>query len=144
MTTDLALPFTQRLWPRLQLLLLVMAAVGALFLTGCRTDSVKNLNNQPISASGASMTEISKAIQSAGNGLGWIMKEKYPGLIIGTLHVRDHMAQIEIPYSTSSYSIRYKSSSNLKYNATNKTIHSNYNGWISNLDNQIRARLSML
>lgn len=144
MTSELALPFTHRLWPRLQLFLLVLAAAGAVFLTGCRTAPVQNLNNMPINAPGASMSEISKAIQSAGNGLGWIMKEQYPGLIVGSLHVRDHMAQIEIPFSNSSYSIRYKSSSNLKYNASNKTIHSNYNGWVTNLNNQIRARLSML
>jgi uncharacterized lipoprotein YmbA len=144
MTSELALPITRRLWPRLQLVLLVMAVIGAVLLTGCRTSPVKDLTKVPISASGASMTEISKSIQSAGNGLGWVMQEKYPGLIIGTLHLRDHMAQVEIPYSTTSYSILYKSSSNLKYNASNRTIHSNYNSWISNLDNQIRARLSML
>jgi hypothetical protein len=144
MTPESALPITRRLWPRLQLVLLVTAVIGVVLTTGCRTSPVKNLNNVPINASGASMAEISKSIQSAGNGLGWVMKEQYPGLIVGTLHLRDHMAQVEIPYSTTSYSILYKSSSNLKYNASNRTIHSNYNGWISNLDNQIRARLSML
>jgi len=144
MTSELALPITHRLWSRLQLFLLVMAVIGAVLLTGCRTAPVKDLSDVPFNAGGASMAEISKTIQSAGNGLGWVMQEKYPGLIIGTLHLRDHMAQVEIPFSTRSYSILYKSSSNLKYNASNRTIHSNYNGWISNLDSQIRARLSML
>jgi hypothetical protein len=32
------------------------------------------------------------------------------------------MAKVEIPYSATSYSIRYKDSSNLKYSASNKTI----------------------
>ena len=127
-----------------KLALVVFLGLLAVTIGGCRTAPIKDIPRTPVPARGASMAEVAKAIKVAGAGLGWVMKEKSPGLMIGTLYVRDHMAQVEIPYSTSSYSIRYKDSSNLKYNATNKTIHSNYVGWIQNLNNAIRVQLSMI
>lgn len=127
-----------------RLAIILLVALFAMTMVGCRTAPIKNVSKMPISAHGASMEDIGKAIKAAGTGLGWLMKERSPGLITGTLSVRSHMAKVEIPYSRTSYSIRYKDSSNLKYSAQNKTIHSNYNGWIQNLDNAIRAQLTML
>jgi hypothetical protein len=127
----------------LRLMALLVIALTVFGLTGCRTSPIRNLDNQPIPP-GATMVEVSKAIQAGGNSLGWAMQEVSPGLIVGTIHLRDHMAKVEIPFSTRNYSIRYKSSTNLKYNASQKTIHSNYNSWVTNLDNQIRARLASL
>ncbi|AFL74207.1 hypothetical protein [Thiocystis violascens] len=122
---------------------LLIVALTLLGLSGCRTAPVQDVDNRPVPA-GLSMSDVSKAIQSAGNSLGWVMKETGPGMIVGTLFVRDHMAKVEISYSKSGYSIRYADSSNLKYDASKQTIHSNYAGWIQNLDNQIRRRLSVL
>jgi hypothetical protein len=121
----------------------VTLLIGLIGTTGCRTSPIRNYSNQPVPP-GATMAEVSKAIQAAGNGLGWAMKEEYPGMITGELYVRDHFAEVEIPYSRTDYSIRYKSSRNLKYDAAKKTIHSNYNGWVENLDNAIRTGLARL
>ena len=55
-----------------------------------------------------------------------------------------HTAIVEIPYTTKTYSIIYKDSTNLKYDAEKQTIHENYRGWIQNLDNAIKSRLSGL
>ena len=71
------------------------------------------------------------------------MKEQSPGLIVATLTLRDHLAVVEIPYSATSFSIRYKDSQNLRYNADDRSIHSNYNGWVQNLNNAILAGLSV-
>lgn len=128
----------------LRLALILFLGLFAATIAGCRTAPVKDIQRTPVPAQGASLKEVGKAIKVAGAGLGWVMKESSPGLMTGTLHLRDHMAQVEIPYSRSSYSIRYKDSSNLKYNATDKTIHSNYVGWIQNLNNAIRVQLSMI
>jgi hypothetical protein len=49
---------------------------------------------------------------------------------------------VDIPYSAKSYSITYKSSSNLNYDGT--TIHSNYNGWVQNLHKAINTQLNTL
>ncbi|WP_373510505.1 hypothetical protein [Thiocapsa sp.] len=127
----------------IRMLMLLVMAVSVIALGGCRTAPIRDLDTRPIPP-GATLTQISKAIQGAGNSLGWAMQETAPGMIVGTIFLRDHMAKVEIPFSTSSYSIRYSASTNLKYNEEKRTIHSNYNGWISNLDNQIRANLSML
>ena len=127
-----------------RIFLIAALALFALTMGGCRTAPVKDIPKTPIHASGASLEGVSKAIIAAGTGLGWIMKQRSPGLIEGTLSIRKHMAKVSINYSTTSYSIRYKDSSELKYSATNKTINSNYNGWIENLNNAIRSHLAML
>lgn len=121
--------------------LLVAALVG---LGGCRTAPIMNVPSTAVPSSKATEESVQKAIMSAGYGLGWNMKVVRPGLIEGTLLLRRHRAVVEIPYSARSYSIRYKDSSELNYNAANHTIHSNYNGWIKNLDNAIRGHLAMI
>ena len=71
-------------------------------------------------------------------------------LIAGTSHLFpqlfDHGISciLDITYDTSSFSINYKDSVNLDYDAQEKTIHSNYNGWIRNLEKAIRAQVSVL
>jgi len=83
-----------------------------------------------------------KAIITAGSGLGWQMTVAKPGEIVGTLNVRSHQAIVSIPFTTHTYSILYKDSTNLKYNAEKQTIHENYTGWIKRLDDGIRSRLT--
>jgi hypothetical protein len=142
MTSELTITPPRRLLDK-RLLSALLIALTLIGLAGCRTSPVRELNGQPVPP-GVSAAEVSKTIQAAGNSLGWAMKQTRPGMITGTLYLRDHMAKIEIPYSSSSYSIRYASSTNLKYDASKRTIHSNYNSWVQNLDNQIRARLASL
>ncbi len=114
-----------------------------LALIGCRTAPVYNVTEAPVDvSSSATATDVKKAIMVAGAGLGWQMKEVEPGHIVGSLFLRKHSAVVDIPYSTSSYSIVYKDSTELKYDGTN--IHSNYNGWIQNLDRAIKASLSAI
>jgi hypothetical protein len=131
----------QLLDPRL--IMLLVAALALASLSGYRTAPIRDMNNQPVPP-GASAQQVGKAILSAGNSLGWSMRQVRLGLIEGTLYIRDHVAKVEIPYSSRSYSIRYASSTNLNYDAAKHTIHSNYNGWVQNLDNQIRARLASM
>jgi hypothetical protein len=121
----------------------VAMIVFTMALIGCRTAPVYNVTDAPINASEkATAEDVKKAILSAGAGLGWQMKEVEPGHIVGSLFLRKHSAVVDIPYSTESYSITYKDSTELKYDGTN--IHGNYNGWVQNLDRAIQARLSTL
>lgn len=125
-------------WLAIALLLFMGAS-----LSGCRSAPVRDLGPTPTHTR-ASAEEVRKAIIAAGGGLGWVMKEQSPGLIVGTLALRVHLVVVEIPYTSTSFSIRYKDSQNLKYNAADKTIHANYNSWVQNLHNAIVARLSSL
>ncbi len=112
-------------------------------LIGCRTAPVYNVTEAPINTSEkATAVDVKKAILSAGASLGWQMKEVEPGHIVGSLFLRRHSAVVDIPYTTESYSITYKDSTELNYDGSN--IHSNYNGWVQNLDRAIQARLSAI
>ncbi|MEA3404238.1 MAG: hypothetical protein U9R28_00675 [Pseudomonadota bacterium] len=88
-----------------------------------------------------STEQVKKAINIAGSGLGWMIKEVDGGTLQGTLLLRKHVAQITIPYSEKEYSLLYKASENLKYDAEAQTIHKNYNGWIQNLNRAIQVQL---
>jgi hypothetical protein len=115
----------------------------ALFVAGCTSAPIMNVNEAAVSsASGKSLTsdQVRSAIVRAGAALGWQMKDEKAGLLIGTLQLRSHTAVVEIPYSPTSYSIKYRSSVDLDEKGGN--IHKNYNGWIQNLTRGINAQLS--
>jgi hypothetical protein len=112
-------------------------------LAGCSVVPIMNVADAPItSASGKplSKTEVRAAILRAGAGLGWQMKDENPNMLVGTLQLRSHTAVIEIPYSTNTYSIKYRSSVDLM--EKDGKIHKNYNGWIQNLTRGINAQLT--
>ncbi len=120
---------------------LALLAVFILFAAGCRTSTIQNITDAPVTTVDQKLTDkqVRDAIVLAGGTLGWQMKDTAPGHLVGTLYLRDHMAKVDIPYSANSYSILYKDSANMKHNGNN--IHSNYNGWVENLDRGIRIRL---
>ncbi len=123
------------------ILLVVMVALGM----GCRTAQVYNVEQSPVSLYGdakPTQQQVEKAIIAAGARLGWKIKPVSPGVMVGTLAVRDHLAVVDIACNINDYSITYKDSSNLKYDGTN--IHKNYNGWVQRLDRAINAELSTL
>jgi len=114
-------------------------------IVGCGVQPVYNVDEAAIVSSmdkPIKLDDVKKAIIRGGSSLGWQMKEAEPGHIVGTLFLRKHMAQVDITYSTKSYSITYKDSKELNYDGTN--IHSNYNGWIQNLQRNIDVQISTL
>jgi hypothetical protein len=129
-----------------RLLKVIIPGILAILLIGCSPIPVQNVENAPINASSTNydLSDVTNAIKRAGIGLGWQMKEQTPGHIIGTLHLRNHTAIVDITYTLDDYSINYKDSTNLKYNPSNNTIHKNYNGWIQNLTNAIDVQLVSL
>lgn len=120
---------------------IILATVA---ITGCKSAPVQNVVDAPVTTSTQkyAQDDVRKAILNAGAKLGWQMKDVEPGYMIATLTLRTHLAQVDIHYNKQNYNIVYKNSTNLDYDGT--SIHSNYNGWIQNLDNAIRANLSAL
>lgn len=119
----------------------LVIAVAA--LSGCTTAPIMNVNDAAVAAtSGKSLTapQVRAAIVRAGAALGWEMKDDGPNKLVGTINLRKHTAIVDIPYSASSYSIKYRSSINLDENGGQ--IHKNYNGWIQNLTKGINAQLA--
>lgn len=108
-----------------------------------RCAPIQNVTDAPVPSDGGkpmSSEEVRKAIVRAGATLGWQMNSSAPGKIAGTLVLRTHTAVVEIPYSSKSYSILYKSSVNL--DESDGQIHKNYNSWIQNLDKAIKVQLT--
>ena len=129
-----------RIQPALLFLCLALVAI-----TGCRGGvQVYNVKDAPVmtaTGNSPSLEEVQKAIISAGAGLNWSMVVAKPGHIVGTLNIRSHTAVVDIMHNTKTYSITYKDSTNLRYNASNQTIHEQYRAWVQDLDNAIRSRL---
>ncbi len=124
--------------------LAILASAGLMLAAGCTAVPISNIVDTPVvtNKQNPSLEDISRAIVRAGAALGWQMKEVRPGQIVGTLMLRGHTAVVEVAYNTKAYSIVYKDSQNLDYNPATNTIHRNYNGWVQNLDRDIRAQLT--
>ena len=121
---------------------ILVAACVVLLLAGCNSRPIMNVTDQPVvAAAGKRLTadQVRDTIVAAGTGLGWVMTPVSPGLVSGRLMLRDHVAVVDIHYSATTYSITYKDSTNLNYR--DGQIHKNYNGWVENLDRDIRAGL---
>jgi len=124
---------------------IVLGLTLAVTISACTTAPIQNMTNNPVaSASGKQLSseEVRGAIVRAGAALGWRMKDEGPGRLSATLDLRSHEAVVDIPYSTTSYSITYRSSTGL--NEKDGNIHKNYNGWIQNLTRGINAQISAL
>ena len=126
---------------------ILVACLAVAIVTGCRgAGQIYNVKEAPIATStGKELTldQVGKAIMDAGIGLRWIMVVTKPGQIVATQNARSHTAIVDIAYDTKTYSMTYKDSVNLNYNAEKQTIHEAYSGWIRNLDNAIKGRLAM-
>jgi hypothetical protein len=126
--------------------LAMLAAAAALALAGCTTAPIQNVEKAPIVlASGktsVTMTDVNNAIIRAGTRLGWQMKPESPGRLTGHLALRTHTAIVAVEHDTTTYSIKYRDSTNL--DAKDGMIHKNYNGWVQNLDKAIKSELVSL
>jgi len=121
----------------------MLVVISVLALAGCRSGLVMNIEDAIIPVSEKHSEEnIKKAIVRAGGTLGWQIKDASPGHLTGTLILREHVAVIDIAYDKNKYSIKYKDSTNLNYDG--ESIHSNYNGWIQRLNQNIQVQLSHL
>ena len=123
--------------------ILVLGISFVVALGACASKPIFNINDAPISTGKSLQSgQIRQAIITAGSALGWKIADVKPGLLEGTLRLRDHTAVVEIPYTTSKYSIIFKSGVNLA--EKDGQIHKNYNGWVQNLDKGINAALASL
>lgn len=118
----------------------ILVALGVLLLvTGCTSRPILNIADAPIVTTGGkqlTIDQVRDAIVSAGNGQGWTMTPVLPGLVSGRLNLRDHVAVVDVRFTPKAFSIIYKDSTNLHYQGGQ--VHRNYNGWIENLDREIR------
>lgn len=117
-----------------------LLAASLLLVTACRTAPIANPH---VTLPSAQSTEqdVANAIKLAGARYGWEMVDEGPGLMKGTLRLRKHVAVVRIQYDADSYFIQYDDSEKLLYG--NDRIHRNYNRWVRNLSEEIKANLGV-
>jgi hypothetical protein len=118
---------------------LALTAVGGIGLptvpaayAAPRANQIQNVENEPMPA-GVTAAQAETAVLQALSSRGWTVQKPSGGSVDATYARRDFSATITVKYSKSAYSITYKDSSGLKYDAAKGTIHPNYNRWIANL-----------
>lgn len=117
---------------------LVASALLVAAMASCRTTTI--LTPQvTLPAGERDEARVAEAIHSAGLRYGWEMVKDGPGHITGTLRLRKHVAVVSIPYDANSYRIEYEDSTLLRHKGN--VIHRNYNRWVNNLSEEIKAQL---
>ena len=118
---------------------LLILAFGSM---GCkRTVPIQSYGNASVASYGnLNSSQVRDAIVRGASNIGWAIESDSPGLLTAKLATRQHTVIVEIPYSTSSYTIRYKSSINML--AEGGEIHRNYNRWVERLHRHINAELA--
>lgn len=122
--------------------LLSLATVLLLtFTTGCIMSAAIQTPQSNITHYKLSKEEVKQNIIDAATLRGWTVKTINDSTLQANILVRNkHSITVNIPYTTSSYSIEYVSSSNL--DAKSGTIHPNYNKWVYLLSEDINRHLA--
>jgi hypothetical protein len=127
--------------------LLLVAAVA---VAGCRAETVYNPTDVAYAPAATAtqaltQTDYKNAIIRAGTQRGWTFEDAGPGHLIGNIAVRGkHFATVDVFYDTDSFTINYKNSRNLEYDPAKNEIHTNYNSWIRNLQQDIQAEVTRM
>lgn len=121
---------------------IVMLTALALLLGGCTSKPVYNAKESFSSDMGFSNEQMNRAIITALNDRQWVVQSAKPGMIKAAITVRNrHHAEVDIPYTATSFEIDYRSSTGLDY--ANGKIHGNYNRWVNRLRSNILKELAI-
>ena len=90
----------------------------------------------------ADVAVVQRAVQHALIAKGWVGQLVQPGLYHAVLKRDDWTAEIDIPFTATSYSIKYAASERLDYNEQKHVIHRNFNKWLGTLRQLIDAETS--
>lgn len=114
-----------------------IAVVGA--LAGCARTAPIDQVHTSVSA-GHTQDQVKTAILKAGIQRQWVMSEVGPGVIKARQQTRDHVAEVRITYTATSYDIKYDAALTCRHLVEKFT--KNYNRWVRNLDKDIQLNLS--
>jgi len=90
-----------------------------------------------------SAKEVQTAIINACRARGWTPRLEGNTIVASILVRGKHYAEVGITYDANKYSIRYRDSRDLKYNAEKNSIHRNYNNWVARLSGTIQQNLGV-
>ncbi|WP_313060903.1 hypothetical protein [Pseudomonas rhodesiae] len=114
--------------------------LALLTAAGCTSKPVLNPHSELPAGTQVSEEKMKQVIVNALQKREWTVQRLSPQLVQAEITVRgQYHAEIDIRYTRSSYAITYRDSRDLGYK--DGKIHRNYNRWVNNLDNDIKAGL---
>ena len=124
----------------------ILVACLIVLLSACvKTEPLYDVENEVIvtgSGNVPTIDQVRAVILQAVLKKGWRIAEEAPNNFEATLSKGRKIVRITISFTTTEYSIRYKSSQNLLYDGS--VIHRRYNDWIEGLRKKINIGLSLL
>ena len=125
-------------------LVLVVLFSALLVVVGCaRRDAL--YQPPPVSFVRLPVENVEAGIYAGARRRGWVPSKLHDGLIQATLHLRSHVAVVDIAYDADSFRLRYVRSENLNYEREadgTQRIHQHFNIWQQNLIQDISEELS--
>jgi len=130
--------------------------VTLLFLLGSACPAAAALPSEPIlsfrdlpvhTRGKPSPSQVREVIIAAGRqsatvgGSTWHIAETEPGQLVGRIQWSRHTAEVSIPYSVERFSVVYRGSDNLGYDAEGQVIHPTYNRLVRALVSRIQSNL---
>ena len=113
-----------------------------LLLVGCTSKPVYNAEEHFSSQMSITDRQMQRAIVSALNDRQWTVQSIEPGKIQAAITVRGrHHAEVDIPFSPTSFQILYRSSWGLDY--SDGEINGNYNRWVNMLRDNVLKELDV-
>lgn len=111
--------------------------------------SPANLETQTVGQSSADQRKaaVRLAFVTPRDGRIWTVDEEGDGYFIATIQVRDHRAQVQISYMSTTILVRYLNSVNLKYGRNSDgvvVIHRNFNKWMQNFLADVQQQLGIM
>jgi hypothetical protein len=150
----------------------LMLLYGVLLVAGCASGGSEGalvglyeVDDSRIIDGTLTISQIKESILQGAKSVGWEAKDQGNDRILAIFHIRTHTIYINIDYSESLYSTRYRSSIGMKmacsrwenkkfkfkvsgiencpYDAAPFTIHANYKIWIDRLNAAIQTSLAI-
>lgn len=113
-----------------------------LLLGACTSKPIYNAEEHFSSELALSDSQMQRAIITALRDRQWSVQSAKPGMVQAAITIRGkHHAEVDIPYTTTSFQILYRSSWGLDYK--DGKIHGNYNRWVNKLRDNILKELNV-
>ena len=123
--------------------ILVIIVLTSLFLGCSNLKKIEKVTSGKV-PSGLSAKQIEAAVIEGGAVKGWVVKStNTANNLEGSLRVRSHLVEVEIPYNQESFEIIYKNSENMDFDKAAGKIHRNYFRWVFNLKQAIEIKLAL-
>ncbi|MBB4821318.1 uncharacterized protein YbjQ (UPF0145 family) [Pseudomonas alcaligenes] len=113
-----------------------------LLLGACTSKPIYTPEEHFSSQLALSDSQMQRAITTALHDRQWSVQSTKPGMVQAAITIRGkHHAEVDIPYTPTSFQIVYRSSWGLDYK--DGKIHGNYNRWVNRLRDNILKELSV-